>query len=74
MNMDQTQKELYRMLFKQVADNIEKMRPCDAWRLWETVEDTAGASHHKVKQILKAKNIPAFNAYIEYESLCLYRA
>lgn len=66
--MNQTQKELYRMLFGQVADKPETLRPCDAWRLWDAVEDAEGASHHTAKQILKAKNMPAFEAYQEYEN------
>ena len=49
------------------SDSAEKLRPCDAWRVYDEAVFMGIDELNKVKSILKTKNPEAYNAMQEYE-------
>lgn len=49
------------------ADSPEKLRPCDAWRVYDTAIEMGADDLDTVKAILKEKNEAAYLELMEYE-------
>lgn len=47
------------------ADSPEKLRPCDAWRVYDFAWFNGCVS--LVSELLKERNEPAYRAFLEYE-------
>lgn len=50
------------------ADTTEKLRPCDAWRVYDTALDMGMDELNAVKATLKAQNPAAYQEMQEYEA------
>lgn len=50
------------------ADSVEKLRPCDAWRVYEDALCAGLESLNEVKSILKEGNPAAYRSMQEYEA------
>ena len=50
------------------ADTPEKLRACDAWRVYDEAECMGLDELNKVKATLKATNPTAYSAMQEYEA------
>ena len=65
-NCSKSIKALVRSAVVRASDTPEKLRPGDAWRVYDAAHELGVVA--EVKQLLREVNPPAFAAYCEYEA------
>ena len=64
-NMTKTENKRAMMCIIVSADSPEKLRPCDAWRVYDFAMENGCVA--LVSELLKERNAPAYRAFLEYE-------